>query len=146
MAQPPIQAMLDRLAVDVGPSPDRTAELLVAIAHDRRDRSVWGGDRAITYWDRLPDRVRTACYAGPTVAHWWERMCRQLGCTQPSKQEDRMALAEALGCGRDAAVLEVIRANTEALCLRVRLSIQLMYEDRDTAEPSTATNAQEAML
>src|SRR5690606_3790345 len=72
-----IQQMLDALADEIGvldPVSAR-AELLVAVAHECRDRGVWGGDRALTYWDRLPEKVRAACYAGPSLADWWQRMC-----------------------------------------------------------------------
>lgn len=146
-ARPPMVDLLARATADLGPPPDPVAELLVALAHDNRDRDVWGGDRAITYWDRLPDRIRAACYFGPTLAHWWERACAQLGSTHPTRKEDREALARALACGRDSQVLDTIRANTETLCLRVRLAIQQHYDDQpDPPKKAAKADTQESML
>lgn len=146
MTRSDVTTRLDRLADQVGAvtGPAVHAERLVALAHDTRDRDVWGGDRAITYWDRLPDRVRTACYAGPTLAAWWERMSRQLGCSPPSLSTDRALLAATLACGDDAAVLDELRRHTEALCLRVRLAVQLDRDLRTTKTTSTPT--EESML
>lgn len=104
--------------------PTATAELLVALAHQCRDRSVWGGERALTYWDRLPEKIRMATYAGYTLARWWERCSHTLGCTPPRVAEDRVALAVALAGGDDAQVLAVLRSEPHALCLRVRLAHQ----------------------
>ncbi|MGH3993092.1 MAG: hypothetical protein ACRDSN_11600, partial [Pseudonocardiaceae bacterium] len=113
---------LEASALEVGalPAAEATAELLVGLAHQCRDRATWGGQRALTYWDRLPDKVRTACYAGPALANWWERMSRVLGCTPPRTPTDRADLARALACGEDFAVLDALRTRTESLCLRVR--------------------------
>lgn len=106
-----------------GCTADQTVALaLVLLAHDNRDRSVWGGDRAITYWDRLPDRIRTATYAGPTLAHWWERVTRLLGASHPTVEADRVELARVLACGRDAAVLAALRTQTETVCLWARVA------------------------
>ena len=106
------------------------AVLLVACAHETRDRSVWGGDKALTYWERLPEKVRASCYAGPSVGLWWERITRTLGSTHPRDPGDRDALASALVAGDDRQVLDTLRARTEAVCLRVRLSIQHAYPPR----------------
>jgi hypothetical protein len=118
-------ARLRALDDEYGPLDDdsNAALILVGVAHDTRDRTVWGGDRAITYWSRLPEKVRAACYAGPHVADWWERAVRLLGCSQPSRQEDRAAVAQIIGQDQPG-VLRVLRTNPEALCLRVRLAIQ----------------------
>lgn len=132
-----VMTMLDRLHAEIGVPDEVTARatLLVAMAHHTRDRDVWGGDRAITYWDRLPDRVRTGCYRGPLVAHWWESMCRTLGAGQPSILEDRVALAQTIAAGGDGEVLTELRTQTEALCLRVRLAVQLSRETSPTKRP-----------
>lgn len=125
-----ITDQLDALAQQAGAVDGSTAvaERLVALAHTTRDRDVWGGDRAITYWEHLPDKVRAATYAGPTIAAWWERMCRQLGCTQPARAEDRLLLAQCISCGDDRAVLDVLASQPQALCLRVRISVQIARE------------------
>lgn len=107
------------------------AELLIAIAHATRDRDVWGGERALTYWDRLPEKIRTACYAGPTLDHWWQRISTTFGCSQPRSDDDRAALAGALGGGDDGAVIAVLRTRTAAICLRVRLAHQARRAEQE---------------
>lgn len=102
--------------------PQAVAQTLLLLAHDNRDRSVWGGQRALEYWDRLPDKVRMATYSGPTLAHWWERMVRLLGVSHPRSEADRTELATALACGLDADVLTGLRTQTEMLCLRARIA------------------------
>lgn len=126
------RARLDRLATEVGPvdGPEATAELLVLAAHDTRDWDTWGGDRAITYWDRLPAKILAACYRGPTLAHWWQAITGTLGCTPPRRIEDRTAVAAALACGDDRAVLDVLRTRPEVICLRVRLAQDLDRQAR----------------
>lgn len=150
MAYEPLTVDLVRLADEHGSldAPASRAELLVAAAHRYRDREVWGGDRALTYWDRLPDRVRTATYAGPRLPQWWERICRELGVGQPSRREDREAVSRALAAGGDAAVLAALRGETEALCLRVRLAVELARQASDpepAPEPDPEPDRQEAM-
>ena len=137
MASTTINEMIDRLETEVGEldPATRTATVLVCAAHQTRDRGVWGGDRAITYWDRLPDRVRTACYRGPTTAHWWEAISRALGCGHPSLREDREAVATALA-GDSTAVLSKLRSTTETVCLLVRLAVQ--YQRAAYTVPATA--------
>lgn len=132
-----VKTDLESSALDVGAldGPAATAELLVGLAHQCRDRATWGGQRALTYWDRLPDKVRTACYGGPTLGHWWERMCRTLGCTPPRNETDRVDLARALACEDGEVVLDALRTRGETLCLRVRLAVQAR-RDRDTPEPA----------
>lgn len=139
--KPTISDRLDALADEIGDQDpiSRRATLLVAIAHDTRDRDVWGGDRAITWWERFPDKIRAGCYGGPTLAHWWERMCRTLGCTQPRRIEDRQALAAAISAGDDQEVLTVLRTRPEALALRVRLSMP-------TRPKPDQTDRQESLL
>lgn len=123
--RPTIAEQLATSAAELGalPPAEARAVALVALAYATRDRDVWGGDRALTFWDRLPDRVRTGCYRGPTLGHWWEAMTRALGCGQPHRLEDRELLASTLAAGDDRAVLDVLRTQTEMVCLRVRLSI-----------------------
>lgn len=98
------------------------AELLIGVAHQSRDRATWGGDRALTYWDRLPDKVRGGTYSSRSLDGWWMSMTRALGCGQPRDPDDRAALALALACGDDQAVLGAMRSSAEALCLRVRVA------------------------
>lgn len=135
MTYPTVTELMGALDNDVGgqdPVAARAA-LLVAVAHSTRDRDVWGGDRAITFWDRFPERVRGACYGGPTLDHWWQRMVATLGCHQPRNPRDRVTLTGALSGGGDRAVLDVLRTRSDALCLRVRLAHQI---HRDGTAPT----------
>lgn len=104
------------------------AVLLVACVYAGRDRSVWGGDRALTFWDRFPDRVKAACYRGPSLGHWWEAMTRQLGTQPPTQLIDRMAL-DAVLASDPKPILAVLRDQPQLLCLRVRLAWQLTREN-----------------
>lgn len=124
--KPTLTERIDALETDIGPTdnPTRRAVLLVAAAHTTRNRNIWGGDRAITFWDRLPDRVRVACYRGPTLNHWWEAITRTLDCHALTRAEDRTAVAQALAQGDDRTVLDVLRTQAETVCLRVRLAQQ----------------------
>lgn len=151
--RPTIGEMLATSAADIGAinGPSARAELLIAVAHETRDRDVWGGDRAITYWDRLPEKIRSACYRGPTLAAWWEAVTRTLGCAQPRRAEDRRALAACLSAGDDQAVLRQLREHTEMLCLRVRLAVNAARDAakaaREAEDPEpTEIPGQEAML
>lgn len=147
MPRPTITEMAAQTAELCGPlaGAAATAELLVALAHDNRDYDVWGGERALTYWDRVPDRIRTACYRGPRLASWWEAMTRSLGCGQPRRVEDRETLARALACGDDAAVLDVLRTETEMLVLRVRLAAQAQREARQAATMAATIEEEEPL-
>ncbi len=122
----------DRLAVvdqyhPVDDQAVRDAALLVACAYSGRDRSVWGGDRALTFWDRFPDRVRAGCYRGPTLGHWWEALTRSLGAQPPTQLVDRMAL-DAVLASDPKPILAALRDQPQMLCLRVRLAWQLTRE------------------
>lgn len=107
-----------------------SATFLVAAAYDGRDRDVWGSDRALTFWDRFPDRVRAACYRGPTLAHWWEGISRDLGVSPPTRVEDRARLASIIA-GDPAPVRAVLAGQTATICLRVRLAWQLTRETKE---------------
>lgn len=127
-----IEQRLASLTDEVGPSADTqtaAAEVLVATAYAGRDRDVWGGDRALTFWDRFPDLVRAACYRGPTVAHWWDGITRVLGVRPPTASADRTALAKAIGHPDQYGVLDALRLQPETICLRVRLAWQYTRTD-----------------
>lgn len=146
--RPDVVDLLAAAAAEIGPvdGPAATAELLVAVAHATRDWEVWGGSRALEYWDRLPERVKVATYRGPTLGHWWSAIARQLGCSQPARKEDRQALAAALACGQDSPVLAALRARPEELVLRVRLAHDLHRQTNKPGTPDTDTDTQEQMF
>jgi hypothetical protein len=131
MSRPCARERLAILADHVGDVDEAShaATLLVAVAHDTRDRVVWGGDRAITYWQRLPERVRAACYGGPSLADWWERISRLLGCIPPTRVEDREDVARIVHLD-DPQVMRTLRTQAEMVCLRVRLAMQLTADSK----------------
>lgn len=101
---------------------DQAAEL-VAIAHRCVDWDVWGGARAVRYWDALADRCRNACYAGPTLAHWWERLTTQMSLDPPRTTADRARLAELLTSPTAASTLHALRTRTQTVVLTVRVAV-----------------------
>lgn len=123
-------AMMDAAGLPPLDGEQRTAELLCAMAHRCADWEVWGGPRAIRYWDALTARVRQACYAGPGLAMWWERLTVQMSLTPPARKADRALLASLLAGGADQAVLAVLRREAEALVLRVRVAADTRREAR----------------
>jgi len=122
--------MVDAAGLPPLEGPQRTAEVLTAMAHRCADWDVWGGPRAIRYWDALTSRVRQACYAGPRLSLWWERLTVQMSLTPPPRKADRALLASLLAGGGDAAVLDVLRREPEALVLRVRVAADTRREAR----------------
>jgi hypothetical protein len=110
--------------------PQAVAEQLVMLAHRCADWEVWGGPRTVRYWDALAMRVRAACYAGPTLGAWWERLSRQMSLIPPARAGDRVLLASLLAGGDDLAVLAVLRGQTEMLLVRVRCAVDVRRETR----------------
>jgi len=138
---------MDAAGIDPLEGPARTAELLVASAHRCVDWDIWGGSRRLRYWDALAEAVRAACYSGPRVADWWERIGRQMSLGQPGKWEDRRLVAELLACGDDRAVLDVLRKNADALVLRVRVASDARkdaYEAREAEQEAGKQSEQES--
>ena len=131
-----ITERMKALDADLGAADDdvtSAATFLVAAAYDGRDRDVWGGDRALSFWDRFPDRIRAACYRGPTLGHWWDAISHELGATAPTRVEDRKRLAQILVMPADP-VRSALTGQTQALCLRVRLAWQLTRETKESTK------------
>lgn len=101
--------------------PEAIADQLVELAHRCADWDVWGGARAIRYWDAFTERVRASSYAGPSLADWWEAMVRRMSVHQPARADDRRRLAELLAAPDQAAVRDCLRNRAEHLVLRQRV-------------------------
>lgn len=135
--------MMDAAGLPPLAGAERTAELLACLAHRCADWDVWGGPRAVRYWDALASRTRQACYAGPRLAQWWERLTVQMSLTAPQRRADRAILGALLAGGDDAAVLDVLRCQTEAVVLRVRIAADTRRAARVPA-PGTSTEEEAA--
>lgn len=122
-------AVLNAAKLPPVPAPDETATQLVMLAHRCIDWDVWGSARAVRYWDALASRVRAACYAGPTLAHWWARMCVSMSLHEPSLAADRTLLASLLAEG-PGPVLDALRSRTEMIVVRVRVAVDHAKETR----------------
>ena len=134
MADDDARAMMARADLPPLEGAAGTAELLACLAHRCADWDVWGGPRAVRYWDALTANVRAACYAGPRLALWWERLTRQMTLHPPSRAADRQLLAGLLAGGGDAAVLAALRREAESLVLRVRIAADTRREDYQAAQ------------
>jgi hypothetical protein len=101
--------------------PAGTAERLLLLIHYGIDWSQgWVGRRRTTYWDRvLPDRVIAATYRAGSLRRWWRDVADELQ-SQPRNASEREEL-ERLLRSDPSPVLEVLRFETEALLLRVRI-------------------------
>jgi hypothetical protein len=112
---------------------DRSAEILLTLAHRSVNWDVWGGPKAMRYWDALTDRSRTAVYAGPSLGDWWQRMTTSMQLSPPHTKADRLLLAELLSCGHDREILDAFRNRSHLLVLRVRVNVEHHKEAHITA-------------
>lgn len=107
-----------------------TAERLLLLVHYGIDwRTSWLATRRSAYWATiLPDRVLAATYRSPTLRSWWTTLHHSLD-TAPRNAAERRELDELLS--HDAKpVLRVLRTESEALLLRVRLVADAVRETR----------------
>lgn len=109
--------------------PDAKADRLVALVHGCMDWDVWGGARRVRYWDALVENTRAACYAGPTVADWWEAMARRMQCGWPYDDSDRAELAVLMAIRDHRPVLDSLRRRAEMLVLRQRVRSDMRKAD-----------------
>ena len=106
------------------------AERLLLLVHYGIDwSSGWVSRYRATYWDRLlPDRVICATYRADTLRRWWRDVSNDLGSV-PRNAAERQELAQLLRAD-PVPVLEVLRSETEALLLRVRIITEAMRASR----------------
>ena len=110
------------------------AERLLLLVHYGVDwQGGWVGRYRTTYWDTLlPDRVICATYRAPNLRRWWRDVADELG-SQPRSVAEREEL-EALLRTDPLPVLEVLRFETEALLLRVRIVTEAVRAARGTSQ------------
>lgn len=101
--------------------PAGQAERLLLLVHYGVNwRTGWVGAYRATYWEKLlADRVFIATYRSATLRRWWREVSAALD-SAPRNAEQRLELVALLD-GDDRAVLEVLRTESEALVLRVRI-------------------------
>lgn len=114
--------------------PAGVAERLLLLVHYGVDwQGGWVGRYRTTYWDTLlPDRVICATYRAPNLRRWWRDVADELG-SQPRSAAEREEL-EALLRTDPLPVLEVLRFETEALLLRVRIVTEAVRAARGTSQ------------
>ncbi len=114
--------------------PAGVAERLLLLVHYGVDwQGGWVGKYRTTYWDTLlPDRVICATYRAPNLRRWWRDVADELG-SHPRSAAEREEL-EALLRSDPTPVLEVLRFETEALLLRVRIVTEAVRADRAAAQ------------
>lgn len=112
--------------------PAGVAERLLLLIHYGIDWSNgWVGNHRTTYWDRLlPDRVIAATYRAGVLRRWWRDVAQELG-SAPRSATERAELEQLLRAD-SLEVLEVLRFETEALLLRVRIVADAVRAARPT--------------
>lgn len=121
------------------PGPPGTAERLLLLIHYGVDwQTGWVRRYRATYWDKLlPDRVITATYRARTLRGWWRQVATELG-SAPRSPAERAELEQLLRAD-PAPVLEVLRAETEALLLRTRIVADAVRDSRPPRPPTPGT-------
>lgn len=109
--------------------PAGVAERLILHLHYGVDWSGWLGSYRERYWDDvLPDRLLVATYRSGTLPRWWSEAATELD-SSPRTAAARREVA-ALLVEPALPVLEVVRAETTALTLRVRIVAEAVREAR----------------
>ena len=111
------------------PGPAGTAERLLLHLHYGIDWTGWLSAYRHRYWeDLLPDRVLVATYRAATLPRWWDDVAVELTSsprTPPARREVEQLLREP-----HRPVLEVMREETTALILRVRIVTEAVRDAR----------------
>lgn len=110
--------------------PAGTAERLLLLLHYGIDwQNGWLTTRRGTYWDRLlPDRVFLATYRGAELRRWWREAADDLD-SRPRNAAERRELEQLLRAP-SLPVLELLRAETEPLVLRTRITADAVRDTR----------------
>lgn len=118
--------------------PEGVAERLLLLLHYGVAWSQgWVTARRGTYWDELlPDRVVAATYRAATLPRWWTDVSQWLE-SRPRSAAERLELEQLLRTDDPVRVLEVLRSETAALVLRVRIVSEAVRAARDAeGEPA----------
>jgi len=110
--------------------PAGTAERLLLLLHYGIDwQTGWIVSYRGIYWDRiLPDRVFLATYRGAELRRWWREVADAVE-SRPRSAEERRELEQLLRAP-SLPVLEVLRAETEPLLLRTRITADAVRHTR----------------
>lgn len=110
--------------------PEGVAERLLLLIHYGIDwQASWVSGYRRTYWDKLlPDRVICATYRAANLRRWWRDVADDLG-SAPRNPAERAELEQLLRADAQP-VLEVLRAETPALLLRVRIVTDTVRDTR----------------
>lgn len=118
--------------------PAGTAERLLLCLHYGIDwPNSWVGRYRTTYWSQiLPDRVLKSTYRANTLASWWTQVSTDLTSAprNPAERAETAALLQA----DSRPVLHILRDQTPALLLRVRLVADAVRDQRTTPLPTTS--------
>lgn len=133
MTQSPTSRWLARVP-DMPPleGPAGTAERLLLLLHYGIDWSHgWVAGYRTRYWDQLlPDRVIVATYRADNLRRWWSEVAAELEA-EPRNAAERSELEQLLR-HEPLPVLNVLRTETEALVLRVRIVADTLRSSRQT--------------
>ncbi len=112
--------------------PAGTAERLLLLLHYGIDwEHGWIANHRATYWDRqLPDRIFTSTYRADNLRTWWSVIASDLTAT-PRNTQERHELVELLA-QPPQPVLAVLRSETDALLLRIRIVTETVRAARRT--------------
>lgn len=101
--------------------PAGTAERLLLLLHYGIDwTGGWVAGYRTRYWDQLlPDRVIVSTYRADNLRRWWSEVAAELQA-EPRNKAERAELEQLLRQD-PLPVLTVLRTETEALLLRVRI-------------------------
>lgn len=152
----PPEAMVEILTLSELPPltsyAEQCAEALILAAHRCRNSDVWGGNRALVYWDvAFPDRVYAAAIQSSSLGEWWQRLDRSMSLTAPVPA-DREPIAVLLGSPEGKAALDVLAEQRMMMVLRVRVAVERSYErrgltkDRTKPDPKPTKTAEPALF
>lgn len=110
------------------------AERLLLLIHYGIDWDAsWVSGYRKTYWDKLlPDRIICATYRAPNLRRWWRDVADELG-SRPRNAAERAELEQLLRQDSQP-VLEILRSETPALLLRVRICTEQARALRSSRE------------
>lgn len=99
------------------------AARLLTILHLSMNWDVWGSKR-LKYWDVFQANVSASAYTD-NLGKWLQRMCERMSIDTPGRNEaQRKELSQILGGGKDRALLNLLREETQLLVLMVRVAQQ----------------------
>lgn len=111
------------------------AERLLLLVHYGIDwKQGWVSRYRKTYWERiLPERVMVATYRNQNLRRWWGDIAGELE-SKPRNRAERSELERLIWTPDQRPVLEVLRFETEALLLRVRITADAVRAARPLEE------------